>query len=394
MKTDANEALNLIEKHTKTLKTEYVNISEALGRVVSEDMYALNDYPPFSRSPYDGYAIRAEDRKNREIFTVIGSSFAGTPFMGTVGRNEAVKIMTGGVIPPGADCVVPWEKTDRGEEKVSIYAEPRPYENYIKQGEDYKRGELLLKKDIVMNAAEMALAVSGGVSEIEAYPVLKAAVISTGDEIVPPGEKLKEGKIYDTNMIYVSSRLKELKVDTVYVKAAPDDVRLLNKTFTEACKSSDIVFTTGGVSAGQKDLVPQVLENMGAEIIFKGVDIKPGMPTVFSMAQNGVPVVSLSGNPFAAAVGFELFGRAALAKRSGNRFFLPKRSDAVLKSGYSKKGGAERYVKAFESNGYVDIPSSQGNGSLRSMCGCNCLVRIPKEIDSLSPGERVEILYV
>lgn len=394
MRTDLNEALKLVETHTESLKAEYIRIDRAFGMTLAEDVQALKDYPPFSRSPYDGYAFRAEDKAFGEKFCVIGESFAGTPFEGTVGKSQAVKIMTGGVIPDGADCVIPWEKSDRGENVVSIFAAPKPFENYIMQGEDFKQGAVLLEKGIKIGASEAALAVSGGNEKVKVFPKLRAAVISTGDEITEIGKELKKGKIYDTNMIYVHFRLKELGVDTAYMKSVPDDKELLKETFLEACEKSDIVFTTGGVSAGEKDFVPEILEKIGVDIIFKSINIKPGMPTVFSVGRNNVPIVSLSGNPFAAAVGFELIGRAALSKRSGDNNFLPKRDEAVLKNGYNKSGNAERYVKAYKCGDYVTIKDSQGNGSLKSMTESNCLVRIPAGTRSLNEGEKVEVLYV
>ena len=236
MRTDLNEALKLVETHTESLKAEYIRIDRAFGMTLAEDVQALKDYPPFSRSPYDGYAFRAEDKALGEKFSVIGESFAGTPFEGTVGKSQAVKIMTGGVIPDGADCVIPWEKSDRGENVVSIFAAPKPFENYIMQGEDFKQGTILLEKGIKIGASEAALAVSGGNEKVKVFPKLRAAVISTGDEITEIGTELKKGKIYDTNMIYVHFRLNELGVDTVYMRSVPDDKELLKEAFWKPAK--------------------------------------------------------------------------------------------------------------------------------------------------------------
>ncbi len=259
---------------------------------------------------------------------------------------------------------------------------------------DFEKGELILRKDTKIFAAEAALAAAGGVSEIKVYRRLRAAVISTGDEVTKLGEVLKHGKIYDTNIIYISCRLKELGVETVYLKSVPDDECFMADVFLKALNEADIVFTTGGVSVGQKDFVPSVLEKIGADIVFKGVNIKPGMPTVFSIGENGVPILSLSGNPFAAAVAFELLGRIAMAALSGDNSILPDRSEAVLKNGYYKKSGMDRYIKAYENGGIVSISDSQGNGSIRSMSGSNCLVHINAGTEEILAGEKVEIIYV
>ena len=394
MKTDISDALEMIRRSITPIAPDTVDIGQAQGRRLAADIRAQNDYPPFSRSPYDGYAFRSEDRRWREVFSVIGDSFAGHPFNGAVESMQAVKIMTGGAIPAGADCVVPWEDTDRGEKEVRIYASLKPWENYIKQGEDFLRGDILLEKDTEINAAEAALAAAGGNGRVKVYPKFRAAVISTGDELVPPGKDLENGRVYDTNMIYVSFRLRKLGVDVVYTAYTPDDEDMLIKTISGAAERADVVFTTGGVSAGEKDLVPYALEKAGAKTVFKGLNIKPGMPTMLALAQNGTPVLALSGNPFAAAVGFELAGREVLAALSGDRGYLPCRSEAVLKKGYPKTGGAERYVRALEKDGYVSAAETQGNGSLKTMAGCNCLVKIPAGSKELRDGERVEIIYV
>lgn len=393
MKPNVNEALELIKKNITPLEPETVEIDEADGRRAAERVTALADYPPFSRSPYDGYAIRSCDAAMGEPFSVIGDSFAGAPFEGKIEKMQAVKIMTGGMIPEGADCVVPWENSDRGEKKVKIYVSPEPFENYIRQGEDFKRGETLLKAGTEISAAEIALAAAGGIDKIKIYRRLRAAVISTGDELTPPGKHLEKGKIYDTNILYVSLRLRELGESIVYKKAVRDDIEALRTSVLEASKKADIIFTTGGVSVGEKDLIPDALEKAGARNVFKGVNIKPGMPTTFSILE-GRPVIALSGNPFAAAVGFELFGREALAALSGDRALYPRRAAAVMANEYSKKSGTERYLKASCADGLVSVPDSQGNGSLRSMTGCNCLIRIPAGTECLKAGDVVEVLYV
>lgn len=393
MRISLEEAVGLIEKNIKRKAVEKISIWDSLDRTIAENFTAKIDNPPFNRSPYDGYALKADDTPTEMPLKVIGESFAGSPAEVTVGRGEAVRIMTGGVIPEGADCVVPQEETDMGERLVMVNRRFMPFDNYIRRGEDFLEGDLLIEKGSHINASAAALAAASGNDRIVVYPEISAAVISTGDELVDVGGKLKTGQIYDTNLIYTMLKLKEIGVKTVYSASVGDDLDRLRENILAACESADMVITTGGVSVGQKDLIPKALKDIGAEIIFHGVDIKPGMPTLFAVRE-GIPILALSGNPFAAAVGLEVMGRPLIAGLTGNNELLPKRNEAVLANGFHKKSNTRRFVKAVERDGYVTIPPSQGNGSMKTTAECNCYIDVPAGLDELKAGDRAVIFRV
>ncbi|MCD8037120.1 MAG: NTP transferase domain-containing protein [Clostridiales bacterium] len=394
MKIDLEKAVGLIEKNIiNENKPERVSIWDSLGRTVAVDVVSMTNNPPFPRSPYDGYAVKAEDTPSSSPLKVVGASFAGEPADVAVAKGEAVRIMTGGVIPDGADCVVPQEATDIGESFVMINKSYKPYDNYIFRGEDFLKGDILIKKGTKINAALAALAAAGGNDSILVYPKIKAAVISTGDELTEVGKKPEPGKIYDTNLIYVSMRLKEIGGEVVFSDAVGDDAAEIERNIKLACSAADLVITTGGVSVGQRDLIPQVLEKADAEIIFHGVDIKPGMPTLFAKL-DGKPILALSGNPFAAAVGFEALGRPLIAGLIENEAILPKKSEAVLANDFNKKSTARRFIKAVEKNGVVTIPESQGNGSVKTTAECNCYIDVLKGSEGLKAGDMAVIFHV
>lgn len=393
MKISLEDAIGIINSNIQSLPFEDISIYNSMGRRLAEDITADLDNPPFDRSPYDGYAVRSEDTGRNISLKVIGASMAGNPCNLKIGRNEAVRIMTGGVIPEGADCVVPQEKTDYGEGFVIINKNFRPYDNYIKKGEDFCKDQLLIAAGTKINSSAAALAASSGKSNLKVFRQLKAAVISTGDEIVSPGQSLNKGQIYNTNLIYTVMRLEELGVKTVFTASAGDNISDIEGKIKAACEISDFVVTTGGVSVGTKDLVPASLNYIGAESLFHGVDIKPGMPTLLAV-YNTIPILGLSGNPFAAAVGLEVIGRQLISSLNGDKWLLPKRKKAVMKNGYDKFSKSRRFIKAVEADGMVTALDSQSNGSIRTTTQCNCYIDVAQGTEGLKPGDSVVIFDV
>lgn len=393
MKISLDDAIRIINSNIQSLPLEDISIYDSMGRRLAEDITAEVDNPPFDRSPYDGYAVRSEDTGRNISLKVIGASMAGNPCNLKIGCNEAVRIMTGGVIPEGADCVVPQENTDYGEKFVMINGKFRPYDNYIKKGEDFCKDQLLIATGTKINSSVAALAASSGKSKLKVFRQLKAAIISTGDEIVSPGQSLNKGQIYNTNLIYTVMRLEELGVKTVFTASAGDNISDIEGKIRAACEISDFVVTTGGVSVGTKDLVPASLNYIGAESLFHGVDIKPGMPTLLAV-YNTIPILGLSGNPFAAAVGLEVIGRQLISSLNGDKWILPKRKKAVMKNGYDKFSKSRRFIKAVEAGGMVTVLDSQSNGSIRTTTQCNCYIDVAQGTEGLKPGDSVVIFDV
>lgn len=395
MRISLERALELIEEKISPLRARHLPFGLALGCVTAEDVPALLNQPPFPRSPYDGYALFSRDSagasKNAPVtLRVVGRSFAGTPAGLELKSGEAVRIMTGGEIPEGADCVIMQEKTDCGEERVQIFQALSPYENYCHMGEDFKIGEVLISAGTLVNAPVLAVAACSGYKELPVIPLPRTAIIATGDELIHAGEELSTGQIYSSNSVLLSGRLAELSVPVTHESIVSDTLADICGRIESAAKDAELIITTGGVSVGEKDLVPAALEKLGAEILFHGVAIKPGMPTALAKF-NSAYVLALSGNPFACAASFELLGRPLLSRLSGNPRLSPPIYEARLEQDFDYHRSMRRFHRGICRDGIVHIPPEQGNGQLRTMIGCNCLVELPSGEGALKAGSTVRI---
>lgn len=388
-------ALEILRGRICALPVRELAVDAAAGCVLAEDVVAGISQPPFPRSPYDGYALRAEDvaeasGKAPARLRVVGKSFAGAPYGAALSAGEAVRIMTGGCIPEGADCVVRQEETDEGETVVSVYARLAPFANYCPVGEDFAKGDVLAKRGTTVTAAVAALAASTGAAVLRCVPLPQVAVLSTGDELALPGATLRPGQVHDSNRVYLQTRLKELGLCAKNAGHAADRLQELEAQIAKGLQAADMLITTGGVSVGQRDLVPEALERLGAEVLFRGVKIKPGMPAMGALL-DGKSILALSGNPFAAAVDFELLVRPALALLANRPALAPKARPAKLEKAFEKKAGPRRFLKARMEGGRVAIPDEQGNGQMRAMANCNCLAEIPAESPGLAKGAQVNV---
>ena len=387
------KAQNIIQNHVAPLSPVTLALEDTVHCLLAEDIVAAVDQPPFHRSPYDGYALSAKDsaaagKDSPVTLTVVGKSRAGCPASVAISPGQAVRIMTGGEIPVGADCVIPQEDTDEGEDIVNIYKSLLPYDNYCNKGEDFLKGTLLAEKGEVITSAVVAVAASAGYTKLPCISPIQAAIVSTGDELREPGQPLTAGQIYESNGIFIKTRLSELGIHTSKSVITGDRLDRITDNILDGIRCADIVILTGGVSVGQFDLVPLALSELGAEILFHGVEIKPGMPALFAILE-GKPVMALSGNPFAAAVSFEVLVRPALAALSDNKAFCMKTTIAKLSSDYGKKSPCRRFLRGKIENDMAIIPDKQGNGQLRTMIGCNCLIEIPAGSGALCAGTEV-----
>jgi molybdopterin molybdotransferase len=392
-------AIEQIRAYVCENTAENLPLVRAAGRVIAEDLHSQMNNPPFPRSPLDGYAVRGADvayasKESPVTLRVIGLLFAGDDGSSLrVRKGEAVRIMTGAMIPGGADCVIRQEDSDEGDGFVKLYAGIKAYDNYCCTGEDFAEGELLLKTGTYIDSAAVAVAASAGIAQIKVHKKVRAAVISTGDELQQPGEKLNRGKIYDSNASGLAVRLLQLGTEVVSVEAVKDSIDAITAAIKAASKSADVVVTTGGVSVGQKDLVAKALEVLNAQIVFHGIRIKPGMPTLFAMIGNAA-IFGLSGNPFSAAVAFELLMPHMLAGAQGAAAYSPVVLRTVAQDGFEKPSHVRRFLRGIYSEGRVKIPQAQSNAQMRSMIGCNCLLDIPAGSGVLKAGDAVRAILL
>ena len=399
-KFTVEQALEALLEHTKVIEeTETVPLLQTCGRVLAKDMIAGFDNPPFDRSPVDGYACKAEDitdasESHPVQLTVLEEIDAGQYSRVTVEKGQAVRIMTGAAIPKGCDCCVRQEDTDYGEETVRIFRPTGQWQNYCYQGENFKNGTVLLKKGDKIGFIEAGILASMGVIKVKVYRRVRTAVLTTGDEVMAPGKRLIPGKIYDCNQGLLAARMKEFGAELVEVAAIEDRPQAMTAALERIAPSVDLIVTTGAVSVGKKDIMHEALEMAGAKRIFWHIQMKPGMPTLFSMYQD-TPVISLSGNPFGVAVSIDLLLRPVLHKMTQDEALKTVRKKCLLKNKFSKTIRGRRYVRAMTDGETVTIPTGlHSNGVLSSMAGCNCLIEMQEGQTGTRAGEMAEVILL
>lgn len=393
-------ALQVIEDSVDEInKTDIIKIEESMGRIIGEDVYAPINQPPFNRSPLDGYALRAEDTKGASDrspikLKVVDEIFAGGNINTVVNKGQAIRIMTGAEIPEGADCVIRQEITNYGMEEVEIYSELKSYENYCFKGEDIKKGSKLISKGDKLTYVHIGILAAMGITEVLVKRKPRVGIISTGDELVYRGEPLKKGKIYDSNRITISMRLLEFGCEIITSKIVSDETHEVCEEIENIIDKVDIVITTGGVSVGKKDIMHEVIKELNANRLFWKVKMKPGTPAIYSIYKNK-PILSLSGNPFAAIATFELMGRKLIYKLTGDLDLKQVSIKSVMEDDFLKESKGRRIVRGIYKNNKVYI--SQGGhspGMMASMLGCNCLIDIKPGTKKLLKGDEVDIILI
>ncbi|HEY3194852.1 MAG TPA: gephyrin-like molybdotransferase Glp [Candidatus Dormibacteraeota bacterium] len=397
---DVDEASALVLERTPVLPAEPVSLADAAGRVLATDLRAPNSLPTFPSSAVDGYAIRSADAG--QTLRVLGESAAGRPFGGAVDSGTTARILTGGVVPEGADAVVMLEDVSVHGDTVTIPGDVRAGGNFHRPGADVKAGELVLRAGAAMGAAEIGLAAALGFASLDVRRRPRVALMSTGDELVEVGKKLGSGQIHDSNRWALLAALREAGADVHNLGIAPDEPRALRRLVEEALESADALVTSGGVSVGSHDLVKPLLESLGTVHIGR-VKLKPGKPFTFATitllpSGRGRLAFGLPGFPVSSLVTFEVFVRPALRKLQG--FAQLQRPTLPVRLGYDARASAERteYQRVTLRREYDDLVAettgSQSSSRLLSLAGAHALVRIPAGDQAITTGSVVEAMIL
>lgn len=394
------KAVELILENVRTIEvTESIPVMAAKGRILCEDVIAPINNPPFDRSPIDGYALKGENTKGATqespiSLKVIEEVCAGQYPENEVKKGACIRIMTGAPFPKGANAAIMQEHTDYGENEVLIYREIKPWTNYCYVGEDYPKGDMLIEKGAKLTYIEQGILSSAGFEQVCVYKKSRIALITTGDETLMPGNKLTPGKIYNANMTMVAARLMDLGFQIDYGINVSDDPIIVAQKIREASQQVDVIITTGGVSVGKKDVLHDALRELEIEKIFWRVQIKPGTPAMFSVYKK-TPIISLSGNPFAAIANVELLIRPALAKINHDLSLQAKRERAVMQDAFDKESKRRRYIRGYYEKGKVTLGERKNSsGVIASMRGCNCMVDIPEGNKGLKEGDPVWVILI
>lgn len=375
---------------------ESVPLRDALGRVLDRDVVAPFDVPAHDNCAMDGYALRSADlaAAGSTRLAVVGTALAGKSFSGSVGAGQAVRVMTGAVLPRGADLVVPQEAARADADAVEIPPGVRAGQNLRRAGEDLARGQAALRAGRRIGPAELGLLASLGIAEVAVRRRVRVAIVSTGDEIASIGRALAPGEIFDSNRYTLTAALRRLDVELLDLGVVRDDPAALEHAFRNASAAADAVITSGGVSVGEADFVKQLMARLGAVHFWK-IAIKPGRPMAFGRIGDAW-LFGLPGNPVAVMVSFYQLVVDVLHKLAGvDPLPLRPLLTASCAAPIHKGRGRTEFLRGilFDDGGTwrVRPGAQQGSGVLRSMVEANCFIVLPDDRGDVAPGEVVQV---
>lgn len=388
-----DEALEVVNKNIKPInETEVISIDNAVGRALAEDIIANQNIPPFDRGAMDGYAVKAEDTRGASkdkpvVLKMIGTIHAGDPPDVVIGPGQCTQIATGAMMPEGADAVVIVENTSIKDGKVSVYKEVSQLSDVALKGSDIQAGDTVLKAGTYLDAGKIGVLASQGIEKVKVYIKPRVAVMPSGEEVVEPGKELQIGQLYDINSYTISSIVKENGGIPVRPGIIGDTIEDIMKKLMEALEESDFLVFSGGSSAGEKDLLSSVVGEMGV-ILFHGVEIKPGKPTMFAII-NDKPVFGMPGYPTSSLINSYLFLAPALRKMAR----LPEKRAQTVRAKMSKTtpGAKDRpQFMTIKLEGGEAVPVFTVSGAITSIAGADGYIKIDAN-GLVEKGEEVTV---
>jgi molybdopterin molybdotransferase len=393
-----DEALDRILSHIRPLGFEKVSLLDSLGRAIAEDIYAKRNIPPLDNSAMDGYAVRWEDVRNAsqdhpirlEVIEDLPAGFISTR---TLEKGKTIRIMTGAPVPKGADTIIPVEESKKEDGFTLIFKAAVLGENIRKSGEDVKQGDRVIFKGDTIRPAEVGMLASVGRSFVNVFQRPLVAILCTGDELVDVDGDVDEVKIVSSNSYTLGAQVKECGAIHLQLGIAKDRKEEIAEKLRQGIRA-DVLISSAGVSVGDYDFVKDVLKDLGMEMVFWKVAMRPGQPLAFGTI-GGKPVFGLPGNPVSSMISFEQFVRPSLLKMMGHRQLFRPVIEAILKEEIRKMTGRRYFIRgtvSFEKNQYfVTTTGVQGSGILRSMVRANGLIVIPEDQEMVRAGEKVTV---
>ncbi len=383
------QLLEKIETLSQNVKTEYVPITQALNRILQQDIIADTDMPPFDKSAVDGYACRMEDIG--KPLKIIEEIPAGKAPVHKINSGECAKIMTGAPVPQGADCVFMIEDAQVLDNEMVVCTNPDTKRNICYKGEDYKQGEILIKKGTILNPSHIAVIAGSGYTRIRVSQLPVIALITTGSELVEPEKDISGGKIRNSNAYQLMAQLQRMNIPVKYYGIVDDDFNKLKKKLTEVLELHDFVILTGGSSVGEYDYMPAILQKMEFEILWTRTGLKPGNPMTLA-SKDGKYCFGLSGNPVSSFVQFELLAKPALYKILG-AYYRPNRFKAIAGVNLNVKKNSRYKIKpaVIDEQGMVFPVPFNGSADIKALSEAEVLLEIPDNIQTIKKGETVYV---
>jgi len=383
MAVTIEKALELIYTNTKPKAVKIIPIEEALGSILARDITATHNLPPYDNSAMDGYAVKVE---NSGECVKVGCTtiFAGDDFHGELKHDEALKIMTGARIPLGTQCIVPVEDIVTCKEGIELPKNLTMSKHIRFAGEDIKKGTLLLQKGQRIDAHQITLLASQGISHIKVFKKPRIALFASGNELKMHFEQVTDYQLYNTNTPTLLSRAKELGCEVEFIGTASDTLEDIH-THIQSALDCDIIITSGGVSVGDADFTKEAFSSFGYEILFDKIDIKPGKPTTVGKIGNKI-VLNLPGNPLAAALNFELFGRSIIYAMGGQEDKFIRPIIAKMKNDVTLRAGKRTVIPGYFDGAYFTVCEQYAPGMVSPLAYANAFIITTEECSSI-PAE-------
>ncbi len=379
--------------------TETLPLTQAIGRVLAEDCASKLDMPAFDNSAMDGYAIRTSDLGAEPVFDlpVAGRVAAGDSGTHTAPKGSALRIFTGAPVPPEFDAVLMQEDCDVLNGRIQFSHRPKPGQHIRRAGEDLKAGAPILRRGCEIGAREAAALAASGYGEVEVYRKLKVTIFSTGSELRQPGEPLEPGQIYNSNRYMLLALLNKPWVELTDRGPVADKPALLEQVLREACETSDLIITTGGVSVGDEDHMPRLFSAIGGQTEVMKVAMKPGKPIMFGRCGDAL-YVGLPGNPVSAYVTWQIIGAQMMARRAGLHRVERTPEHAVLAEPLQRRAGRQEYRPvridgtAPDGTPRLRLMAASYSGRVALLAQADGLAVIPAETEVLPAGHRLDFL--
>jgi len=385
------EALRIILSNIQKVSFEIIPIENAKQRISADDIYASHSMPTFNNSAMDGYGVKLDD-SSKEV-KIIDAIFAGSEKQPKFTNGECVKIMTGARVPDSVEAVVPIENAQIIDENTIVLPKNIKKSEHIRfKGEDIKSGDLILKDGDEINFATITMLSSQGITHVKVYRQPKISVFTSGEELKLHYEKIEDYQIYNSNTPTLLARAKELGADVTFVGMAKDNIESLKEIISNSLYA-DLIVTSGGISVGEADFTKDAFNEFNMEVLFDGITIKPGKPTVFGKIGNTY-ILNLPGNPLAAALIFEVFGKIILQKLIGSKDIYHNYIISKISEDLKNKKGRTTLIPGFFDGEYFTPSEKRMPGMVGVLHNCNSMIILNKHKDFIKKDEAVKVLPI